>query len=126
VPPGRRRELLANLSERVAARRSELRAQSEAHFRRRTSAHDARYESGDLFELFGDDDFGPRQRDTTHPDGAEHAVAALPLEEDDDPVPAPARRIGALAWVLVVAASMLVMCVAAALTFVFFLVRANL
>ena len=128
MPPGRRRELLANLSERVAARRSELRAQSEAHFRRRTGARDARYESGDLFELFGDDaaDFSSRQRDTTHPDGAEHAVAPLPLDEEDDPAPAPARRIGALAWVLVVAASMLVMCVAAALTFVFFLVRANL
>ena len=109
-----------------------MRAQSEGHFRRRESAHpESHDESSDLFDLFrdddfGDDDFGPRRRDTTHPDGAEHAVAPHAPGEEDDPAPVPARRIGALAWVLVVAASMLVMCVAAALTFVFFLVRANL
>jgi hypothetical protein len=117
VPPGRRRELLANLSERVEARRSELRAQAEM-------SH--------LIELFEEHeidlelDLRPRYRDTTHPDGAEHAAAPIVLAEEDDPPTPPARRIGALAWVLVVAASMLVMCVAAALTFVFLLVRANL
>lgn len=83
-------------------------------------------ELNDLLELFGDEDRsdGPHERDTSHPDGAEHAAA--PLVPEDEPAPPPARRIGALAWVLVVAASMLVMCVAAALTFVFLLVRANL
>jgi hypothetical protein len=117
VPPGRRRELLANLSERVEARRSALRAQAEMN---------------DLLELFDESevelelDMSPRPRDTTHPDGAEHAAAPIALTEEDDPPTPPARRIGALAWVLVVAASMLVMCVAAALTFVFLLVRANL
>jgi hypothetical protein len=115
VPPGRRRELLANLSERVEARRSELRAEEEM-------SH--------LIELFEEHeielDVRPRYRDTTHPDGAEHAASPIALVEEDDPPTPPARRIGALAWVLVVAASMLVMCVAAALTFVFLLVRANL
>jgi len=115
VPPGRRRELLANLSERVEARRSELRAQDEV-------SH--------LIELFEEHeieiDVRSHHRDTTHPDGAEHAAAPIVLAEEDDPPTPPARRIGALAWVLVVAASMLVMCVAAALTFVFLLVRANL
>ena len=83
-------------------------------------------ELNDLLELFGDEDRsdGPHERDTSHPDGAEHAAA--PLAPEDEPAPPPARRIGALAWVLVVAASMLVMCVAAALTFVFLLVRAHL
>jgi len=117
VPPGRRRELLANLSERVEARRSELRAQEEmSHLIELFEEH----------EIELDLDVRPHYRDTTHPGGAEHAAAPIVLAEEDDPPTPPARRIGALAWVLVVAASMLVMCVAAALTFVFLLVRANL
>jgi hypothetical protein len=155
VPPGRRRELLANLSERVAARRSELRAQEEmSHLLELFEEHDIEldleldvhrggYRSGRR-EAHPDTrrdarrdahrdthrDAGPdiraHARDTTHPDGAEHAAAPIALAEEDDPPLPPARRIGALAWVLVVAAAMLVMCVAAALTFVFLLVRANL
>jgi hypothetical protein len=171
VPPGRRRELLANLSERVAARRSELRAQEEmSHLLELFEEHDIEldlehdiehdmeldvqrgghrggYRSGrreahpdprrDVRRGANRDayrdahrDAGPdiraHARDTTHPDGAEHAAAPIALAEEDDPPLPPARRIGALAWVLVVAAAMLVMCVAAALTFIFLLVRANL
>jgi hypothetical protein len=123
VPAGRRRELLANLSERVEARRNELRREAEPA--RRNGLRDGA-DLSDLLELFGDEDQrnGPHERDTSHPDGAEHAAAPPVLQ--DEPPPPPARRIGALAWVLVVAAAMLVMCVAAALTFVFLLVRANL
>ncbi len=123
MPPGRRRELLANLSERVEARRSELRAREEmSHLLELFEEHDIELD----LELDLDVDARPHVRDSTHPDGAEHAAAPIPLAEEDDPPAPPARRIGALAWVLVVAAAMLVMCVAAALTFVFLLVRANL
>ncbi len=46
-------------------------------------------------------------------------------ESEPDPIEiTPGRRLGAVAWVLIVAAAMLVMCLAAVLTFGFFMLRA--
>jgi hypothetical protein len=120
TPPSRRRELLASLSERVEARRVALRATAERE---------------DLLDLFDEDGFDdevdgdhpppalevPVERDTARTD-ADHA-AVEPNAFGERPA---GRRVGALAWVLVVAAAMLVMCVAAALTFIFFAVRTGL
>jgi len=59
--------------------------------------------------------------------GANGMAIAVPPCDDEDPIDiAPGRRVGAIAWVLIVAAAMLVMCLAAVLTFAFFMVRASL
>jgi hypothetical protein len=127
TPPSRRRELLANLSERVQARRAALRAGADDE---------------DLLSLFDEDGDRHAAReearvsepddevDGDHVDPSEAPVSPareeLMLRPSLEEEKGTTRRVGALAWVLVAAAAMVVMCVAAALTFIFFVVRASI
>jgi hypothetical protein len=102
VPAGRRRELLAAMSERVQARRVQLR---EA-----TYGEHALYERNDLLELFNGEVEEPG------------AVMVLP-----DPVALPAsRRIGALAWLILLTVAVVLMCASATVTFAAFALQAAL
>jgi hypothetical protein len=96
LPASRRAELLSDLSERIAARKSELNPEGEL---------------ADLMELLDDNVVVPEEEEPPAPE---------PVEVT------PGRRAGAVAWVLIVAAAMLVMCVAAVLTFGFLVVGASL
>jgi hypothetical protein len=99
LPASHRAELLSELSERVAARKAELNPEGEL---------------AEILDLLADNDQVP-------------ASAPPPPSEEEEPVEiAPGRRAGAIAWVLIVAAAMLVMCLAAVVTFGFFMLRASL
>ena len=98
LPASRRAELLANLSDRIAARRAELHPNGEL---------------AEILELLDDNGVVPENEVPPEPEPEQVEIT-------------PGRRAGALAWVLIVAAAMLVMCVAAVLTFAAFMVKASL
>ena len=103
LPASRRAELLSELSERIAVRKAELNPEGEL---------------AEILELLDDNDLVPPTASADDP---------APASDDEPPIDiTPGRRVGAVAWVLIVAAAMLVMCLASVLTFAFFMVRASL
>jgi len=121
LPASRRAELLSELSERIAVRKAELNPEGEL---------------AEILELLDDNDLMPAPPAPDDPtpgpaspsaSASASAFASASASDDEDPIDiAPGRRVGAIAWVLIVAAAMLVMCLAAVLTFAFFMVRASL
>ncbi|WP_238008327.1 DUF1700 domain-containing protein [Dactylosporangium sp. AC04546] len=97
VPAGRREELLADLSQHIAAKRAELSPETEVEVR-------------SILELLGDPS-----------DVAAEAML------DNDPLPPPApiqiqpgKKLGALAWVLLTVAAVSTLCVVTVLAGVLF------
>ncbi|MET7394583.1 hypothetical protein ABZS66_13935 [Dactylosporangium sp. NPDC005572] len=97
IPASRREELLADLSQHIAAKRAELSPETEVEVR-------------SILELLGD----PSD------------VAAEAMLDNDPALPAPpiqiqpGKKLGALAWVLLTVAAVSTLCVAAVLVGVFF------
>jgi hypothetical protein len=140
VPASSRNELLSDMSHRMAVRQAELNPDAglsgilrldkeQAH---RADAHPGPAASGPAASgPASGAHAGSATGAAADAAAAEPAESMDPLMEDEFPSledesieVTPSRRLGALAWVLIVAAAMLVMCVAAALTVAFFLVRA--
>ncbi|GGM88728.1 hypothetical protein ACFFX1_13475 [Dactylosporangium sucinum] len=101
VPAGRRDELLADLSQHIAAKRAELSPETEVEVR-------------SILELLGD----PSD------------VAAEAMLDNDQPPPPPiqiqpGKKLGALAWVLLTVAAVATLCVVTVLAGVLFFAASN-
>ncbi|GAA3231023.1 hypothetical protein ACFO1B_54060 [Dactylosporangium siamense] len=107
VPAGRRDELLADLSDHIAAKLAETRTEHGP------AAHASGPEAHSILDLFGD----PAEL-AAELSAAERSAAAAPIEIEIDP----GRKAGALLWVLITIAMVSLLCVGVVLAgvFVFF------
>jgi uncharacterized membrane protein len=113
VPAGRRDELLADLSDHIAAKLAETRRAEQG-----PAAHAPESEVRSVLDLLGDPadlaaELEAAERDAADPSTA--AEAAAPIEIN------PGRKAGALIWVLITIAMVSLLCVGVVLAGVFVL-----
>ncbi|MEV4508057.1 hypothetical protein AB0K00_03755 [Dactylosporangium sp. NPDC049525] len=115
VPAARRDELLADLSDHIAAKLAETRRAEQA-----PAAHASESEVRSVLDLLGDPHELAGELETAEHDAAGHRAAAeAPIEIN------PGRRVGAVIWVLITIATVSLLCVGVVLTgvFIFFVGR---